>query len=293
MKKRKLLLLALAAMMILSLFGCKKKPIEPVIVPEPVPNQQEIVENGIYDELDKVVAYHQQFGHLPNNYITKTEARKLGWSSGSVEKFAEGKTIGGDEFQNREGLLPKKDGRQYYECDIATLGASSRGSKRLVYSNDGLYYYTEDSFKSFRLVAGEEDIVVPQPDPQPDPPVNPGDEITVEQGKYYYDKEHVALYIHTFGTLPDNYMTKTEARKLGWSGGGLEKYAAGRVIGGDVFSNREGVLPKKNGRTYYECDIDTYKTKSRGAKRIVFSSDGLVYYTEDHYETFELLYGEE
>ena len=87
-------------------------------------------------------------------------------------------------------------------------------------------------------------------------------------------------------------MTKKEAQSLGWSGGSLEKYAPGMVIGGDRFGNYEGLLPKKSGRTYYECDIDTYNAK-RGAKRIIFSNDGLIYYTEDHYESFELLYGDE
>ena len=65
------------------------------------------------------------------------------------------------------------------------------------------------------------------------------------------------------------------------------------AIGGDKFGNREGLLPKKNGRQYYECDIDTVGKSSRGAKRIVFSDDGLIYYTDDHYESFTLLYGEE
>ena len=83
-----------------------------------------------------------------------------------------------------------------------------------------------------------------------------------------------------------------EARAKGWEGGSLEDYFPGCSIGGDKFGNREGVLPKKNGRTYTECDIDTKGKKSRGAKRIVFSNDGLIYYTDDHYETFTLLYGE-
>ena len=109
----------------------------------------------------------------------------------------------------------------------------------------------------------------------------------------YTSKEDVALYIHLYGELPKNFMTKNEARDLGWSGGGLERYAPGMCIGGDRFGNYEGVLPKKKGRTYTECDIDTLGAKSRGAKRIVFSNDGLIYYTDDHYETFELLYGEE
>lgn len=106
----------------------------------------------------------------------------------------------------------------------------------------------------------------------------------------YTSKEDVSLYIHTYGILPDNFITKDEARKLGWEGGGLEPYAPGMCIGGDRFGNYEGLLPED--REYKECDIDTLYADSRGAKRIVFSDDGLIYYTEDHYESFELLYGE-
>lgn len=106
----------------------------------------------------------------------------------------------------------------------------------------------------------------------------------------YTTKEDVALYIHTYGCLPDNFMTKDEARDLGWEGGGLEDYAPGMCIGGDRFGNYEGLLPED--RDYTECDIDTLGKDSRGAKRIVFSDDGLIYYTGDHYESFELLYGE-
>ena len=80
---------------------------------------------------------------------------------------------------------------------------------------------------------------------------------------------------------------------MGWDSslGNLNKVAPGKSIGGDKFGNNEGKLP--DGKKYKECDIDTLGAKSRGAKRIVFSNDGLIYYTEDHYETFELLYGEE
>ena len=109
-----------------------------------------------------------------------------------------------------------------------------------------------------------------------------------DEDGYYYTKDEVALYIHVYGHLPDNYMTKKDAKKLGWSGGSLEKFAPGMVIGGDRFGNYEGSLP--DGKKYTECDIDTYKKKKRGAKRIVFSDDGYIYYTEDHYDTFELLY---
>ena len=110
---------------------------------------------------------------------------------------------------------------------------------------------------------------------------------------WYYSAEDVALYLVTYGELPSNFITKNEARELGWEGGSVQKYLEGAAIGGDKFGNREGILPKAGGRQYYECDIDTDGKNSRGAKRIVFSNDGLIYYTEDHYESFILLYGEE
>lgn len=111
----------------------------------------------------------------------------------------------------------------------------------------------------------------------------------------YTSREDVALYIHTYGHLPANFITKAEAKALGWGDryGSVDDAAPGKSIGGDRFGNREGLLPKKKGRTYTECDIGTMGKKSRGARRIVFSNDGLVYYTGDHYETFELLYGSE
>jgi len=116
---------------------------------------------------------------------------------------------------------------------------------------------------------------------------------TIAEDGTYTSKDDVALYIHTYGHLPDNFITKKEAEKLGWQGGSLEPYAPGKSIGGSRFGNYEGLLPEKDGRTYTECDIDTLGASKRGAKRIVFSNDGLIYYTGDHYETFELLYGEE
>lgn len=114
----------------------------------------------------------------------------------------------------------------------------------------------------------------------------------IDEDGSYTSKEDVALYIHLYGRLPDNFITKNEARDLGWEGGGLEDYAPGKCIGGDRFGNYEGLLPKADGRKYTECDIDTLGEDNRGPKRIVFSNDGLIYYTEDHYESFELLYGE-
>ena len=117
----------------------------------------------------------------------------------------------------------------------------------------------------------------------------------IDRDGVYDSKEDVALYIHTFGCLPSNYITKEEAMAAGWSGNGgdkLDKYCPGKCIGGDRFGNREGLLPAAKGRTWTECDIGTLGAKNRGVKRIVFSNDGLIYYTGNHYESFELLYGE-
>ena len=109
------------------------------------------------------------------------------------------------------------------------------------------------------------------------------------------DKDSVALYISVYGRLPDNYITKAEAREAGWVSeeGNLDRVCPGKSIGGDRFGNYEGLLPEKDGRKYFECDIN-YDPKEgyRGAERIIYSNDGLIYYSADHYKTFELLYGE-
>lgn len=116
----------------------------------------------------------------------------------------------------------------------------------------------------------------------------------IDRDGFYTDKEQVALYIHLYGRLPGNYISKNKAEKLGWdsSEGNLDEAAPGMSIGGGRFGNREELLPTEDGRIYYECDID-YAGGYRGAKRIVYSNDGLIYYTEDHYKTFELLYTSE
>lgn len=108
----------------------------------------------------------------------------------------------------------------------------------------------------------------------------------------YTSKEEVALYLHTYGKLPSNFITKNEAKSLGWVSkeGNLDEVAPGKSIGGDRFWNNEELLPETNEREYYEFDIN-FAGSFRGAERIVYSNDGLIYYTCDHYETFELLYG--
>ena len=117
------------------------------------------------------------------------------------------------------------------------------------------------------------------------------DGVSVDEDGTYTSKDEVAAYIHAYGHLPSNFITKKEAKALGWvsNQGNLGEVAPGKSIGGDYFGNYEGQLPEKKGRSYYECDIDS-TGGYRGAKRIIYSSDGLIFYTEDHYNTFEQLY---
>ena len=128
--------------------------------------------------------------------------------------------------------------------------------------------------------------------PSPSPAPAATEEPFVIQYEDYSDKDHVAAYLHEFGELPPNYITKREAQEMGWvnSLGNLWQVAPEMSIGGDSFGNYEGKLPKARGRTYYECDIDYDPLEDHGrrnGKRIIYSSDGLIFYTEDHYNTFE------
>ena len=146
---------------------------------------------------------------------------------------------------------------------------------------------TDDTQQPFSDVQTPEDGA---PD-EPDLPDEPEQAVPDEDGAYT-SKEDVALYLHTYGRLPDNFITKQQAREQGWEGGPVEPYCPGMCIGGDRFGNYEGLLPDADGRTWRECDIDSLGGGPRGAKRILYSNDGLIYYTDDHYESFTLLYGD-
>ena len=115
------------------------------------------------------------------------------------------------------------------------------------------------------------------------------EEETLDEDGWYYSTEDVALYLYTYGELPDNFITKKEAQSMGWDNkkGNLWEVADGMCIGGDHFGNYEGLLPEED--DYTECDVN-YEGGYRGAERIIFSDDGDIYYTGDHYKSFEQLY---
>jgi len=141
--------LGISILLLFTLFSCQK-----LIIQEPKESiQDELVETGYYTSKEEVSLYIKTYEKLPNNYITKAEANKLGWDSdkGNLWDISDKKSIGGDRFYNREGLLPKDDNIQYFECDIDYEGGF-RNSKRIVYSNTGMIYYTNDHYESFELL---------------------------------------------------------------------------------------------------------------------------------------------
>lgn len=115
--------------------------------------------------------------------------------------------------------------------------------------------------------------------------------LALDKDGSYTSKEDVALYIHIYGTLPGNFITKKEAENAGWVSreGNLWDVAPGKSIGGSPFGNYEEILPDKDGRKWFECDIN-FEGGFRNAERLVYSNDGLIYYTADHYKTFEQIY---
>ncbi len=128
----------------------------------------------------------------------------------------------------------------------------------------------------------------PAPTPEPAQTEAPEETPPAESGSYT-EVDDVAYYLHTYGHLPDNYLTKSEAEDAGWVSyqGNLWDVAYGMSIGGDRYGNYDGRLPK--GERYYEADVN-YDGGYRGGERIVYTEDGDIWYTSDHYESFERLY---
>ena len=244
--------------------------------------------DGWYDTMEEVAVYLTLYDELPENYMTKKEAQKLGWvsSKGNLWDVAYGRSIGGDRFGNYEGALPNKKGRQWTECDIDFEG-DYRGAKRIVFSNDDLIYYTDDHYNTFEKI----NVVAGSAQKNPAGTLMKDGVLLVraqiEYGESYTSCAQVAAYLHTYGELPINYIVKDDAYDLGFSAkkDNMGVVAPEFAIGGDKFGNREGLLPKAKGRQYYECDVDMIDGK-RGDCRIVYSDDGMIFYTADKYKSF-------
>lgn len=195
-------------------------------------------------------------------------------------------------------LLPGCGAAQSGAASAAREEAITQAAQTVEALFDALEELDEDEGEAVSALPEEAEAPAQEDAPKSAPspsqealPDEEGEPLLDEAGSYT-SKEDVALYIYTYGHLPDNFITKKQAQALGWEGGSLEPYAPGKCIGGSHFGNYEGLLPEAEGRSYTECDIDTLGADRRGAKRIVFSNDGLIYYTEDHYESFTLLYPE-
>lgn len=100
-------------------------------------------------------------------------------------------------------------------------------------------------------------------------------------------KDGADYWLKRYQTIPDYYLSKEEAKTLGWKAilGNLSDVAPDKMIGGDIYQNRNGHLPQAPGRIWYEADIN-YTGGYRTRHRIFYSNDGLIFVTYDHYETF-------
>lgn len=277
---RKLFALLLALMMVLSAvpaLAAKAKTIELNAADYPVEK------NGWYSSMEEVAVYLATFEKLPGNYLTKNKASDKGWDNraGNLDEVAPGCSIGGDRFGNYEGQLPDKKGRKWTECDIDYTGGFRNG-QRIVFSNDGLIYYTDDHYNTFKQVKVSFEKAAAEPE---EIVLN----LKVELDEYgeYTTLNEVAAYLVRFGALPCNYITKADAKELGWTAkkDNLGDVMPGCSIGGDEYQNREKQLPSKKGRTWYECDLNAVDGK-RSKERLMYSSDGLLYYTPDAYKSF-------
>ena len=240
---RRLLALVMALMMVLALtpaLAAKAKVITLSSADYPV------TEDGWYDTMEEVAVYLELFDDLPDNYLTKNEAGDLGWNNkkGNLHDVAPGCSIGGDRFGNYEGALPDKKGRKWTECDI-NFDGGYRGSERIVFSNDGLIYYTNDHYNTFTQIK----VTIEEK-----PEIKADLTVKVEEYGEYTSISEVTVYLIEYGMLPCNYITKAEAKELGWTAkkDNLGEVMPGCSIGGDKFQNREKLLPAKKGRTWYE-----------------------------------------
>lgn len=284
--KRLILLLTVGALALSAGFACAKAKTT-VLNTADYP----VSESGEYTSMAEVAVYLTLYHHLPDNFITKKQAQALGWNNreGNLSEVAPGKSIGGDYFGNYEGIVPDQKGRQWTECDIDSDGGYRNG-QRIVFSNDGLIYYSDDHYQTFTQVQVSQSLATTVAQTPSATAGNIAASAIAKDGAYTAPDD-VAAYLHQFGKLPGNYLTRDQAQAMGWSNkkNNLGDVAPGCSIGGDRFGNREGLLPEAKDRLWYECDVNVTNGK-RSDERVVWSNDGLIYYTPDSHKSFIQLY---
>ena len=211
---------------------------------------------------------------------------------GSENSYAEGWIEGAYELQQIN--VREEDGISYLEIQYLSGDYYSHDTESVCYvikNGDELTVMDAPPAAQDKDSAGATGNTASSDGTAKDTEASAGADITVTEDGTYSSRDEVALYLHLYGHLPSNYITKQDAEAIGWDASrkNLWKVAPGKSIGGSRFGNYEGLLPDEKGRKYYECDID-YNGGGRNAKRIVYSNDGLIFYTDDHYETFEQLY---
>lgn len=243
-----------------------------------------VVKDGWYSSMEEVAVYLAMYQKLPDNFLTKSQAQSRGWDNrkGNLDKVAPGCSIGGNRFSNYEGQLPDRANRYWTECDINYQGGF-RGGERICFSNDGLIYYTADHYKTFTQVGVVFD--------QASSGIRLDPDVELDEYGEYTSLNEVSAYLLRYGCLPCNYLTKAEAKELGWSAkkNNLGQVMPGCSIGGDVYQNAQKKLPAATGRQWFECDLNAVDGK-RSDERLVYSSDGLVFYTPDAHKTYIQLY---
>ena len=129
--------------------------------------------------------------------------------------------------------------------------------------------------------------------PEPTPPIHPNDRCrivpmeTIKAGTATLNGMFGADFaLHIKGTLPDDYVTMQEAKQVGWKRGEDPRdFINDKLITGGEYHNDDGHLPQKADRLWQEADL-SYLSGKRGGQRVVWSNDGLVFVTYDHYKTF-------
>lgn len=241
-----------------------------------------------------LIAYKHYFDNqgtnIPGSNSTAAETSFIVEPGGnsSPESQPQGSSSQGSQAQSdsSQGSLPSDS-----EQDESVLPTESSTAEQISEPDESSATESSATEQSAPIQSEPEQSAAEQTAPEP---VSESEEPAVLEDDEYYTPEDVALYLHLYGHLPSNYITKEEAQDAGWvsSKGNLWKVTDHKVIGGNRFGNYEDKLPKAKGRKYYECDVNYYGGY-RGEERLIYSSDGLIYYTDDHYNTFTLLYDKE